>query len=99
MKLPVHAESAQTLARATRAESRCRCCCRAEAPAAAAADAPKLPLLLPLTPAPVVGAAIVVVAVLHALLELCRVPRFNTLGPHPLTVTLGRFSIHHYFSA
>ena len=78
------------LARATRAESRCRWCCRAEAPAAAAADAPKLPLLLPLTPAPVVGAAIVAVAVLHVLLELCWIPRFNTLGPHPLTVTLGR---------
>ena len=56
-------------------------------PAAAAAVAlklPPLPLLLPLTPAPVVGAAIVAVAVLHSLLELCRVPRFITLGPRPL---------------
>ena len=30
---------------------------------------------------------------------LCWIPRFNTLGPHPLTVTLGRVFIHHYFSA
>ena len=62
MKLPVHAESAQTSARATRAESRCCRCRCAEAPAAAAAD--------PAAPAEVVGAAIVIVAVLHALIEL-----------------------------
>ena len=60
MKLPVHAESAQTLARAARAESRGCCCCRAEAPAAAAAD-----------PAGDAGAAvIVIVAVPHSLIEL-----------------------------
>ncbi len=58
MKLPVHIESAQTSARATRAESRCCCCRCAEAPAAA-------------DPAEVAGgAAIVIVAVLHALIEL-----------------------------
>ncbi len=60
MKLPVHAESAQTSARATRAESRCCHCRCAEAPAAAAAD-----------PAEDAGAAaIVFVAVPHSLIEL-----------------------------
>ncbi len=61
MKLLVHAESAQTSARATRAESRCCRCRCAEAPAAAD----------PAAPAEVAGgAAVIIVAVLHALIEL-----------------------------
>jgi hypothetical protein len=62
MKLPVHAESAQTSARTTRAESHCCRCRCAEAPAAAAAD--------PAAPAEVAGGAAIVIAVLHSLIEL-----------------------------